>query len=469
MGKSLSKSIDDLDKAIRENHEKKPKRKSCAELGQAAVMGKKPVIHEPVIVRRSFDQIESEPLSWLWPQRIALGAVSMIAGKEGLGKSQITYAIAANVTTGGKWPVDGSICPMGSVVFLTSEDFKGRTIKPRLEKAGAILSNCHLFEGVTTPGKDGISPINLRDNIESIVKDIISIGNVKLLVIDPITAFMGKLDNNKVTDIRELFYYLQNTAEFLNMAILLISHFNKSSTQAINQRVMGSGAYVQASRAVFNVVEDPKNPKDRRLLLTIKNNLSKLKNGYSYTFQSVPLDDSSPLGDENETSKIIWGNEFIDMTPDEAMMGNNDQGRKGVTGAREEAKRFLSSLLENGPVLASEIERECEEAGFARATIKRAKDELGIESAKIENRWIWKSINSSNTPDTQKVDTLDTLQAGRGFQPEKNAYFGQEYQPEQLIRLNENELQSTAKIDVLKDFKNKSMSSHEDEKALIIE
>lgn len=70
------------------------------------------------LATRRLSDIQAKPISWLWRDRIARGKVSIIAGNPGLGKSQITASIAAIVTTGGRWPADGTRCAAGDVVFL---------------------------------------------------------------------------------------------------------------------------------------------------------------------------------------------------------------------------------------------------------------------------------------------------------------------------------------------------------------
>ena len=64
------------------------------------------------VFRRVAD-VQARPIRWLWPGRIAQGKVSIIAGNPGLGKSQITLGMAATVSTGGLWPVDGQCCEVG--------------------------------------------------------------------------------------------------------------------------------------------------------------------------------------------------------------------------------------------------------------------------------------------------------------------------------------------------------------------
>jgi hypothetical protein len=47
-------------------------------------------------------------VQWLWPGRIALGKVTLLAGDPGLGKSMVTLDIAARVSRGANWPEVGS-------------------------------------------------------------------------------------------------------------------------------------------------------------------------------------------------------------------------------------------------------------------------------------------------------------------------------------------------------------------------
>jgi hypothetical protein len=94
---------------------------------------------------RCLADVDPVPISWLWPERLALGKLSLIAGAPGLGKSQLTCALTAAVTTGGRWP-DATRSPLGSAIFITCEDDAGDTIGPRLDAAGADVSRVHLLD-----------------------------------------------------------------------------------------------------------------------------------------------------------------------------------------------------------------------------------------------------------------------------------------------------------------------------------
>lgn len=142
-----------------------------------------------------FSDISPQSVHWLWPGQIARGKVSIVAGNPGLGKSQITAYLAATVTTGGVWPVNGDRCQSGGVIFLSAEDDPADTIRPRLEAAGADLNKTYLLKSVTNYNKQGKAiqrTFNLKTDLPNLEKLLIELNNIALLVIDPITAYLGR-------------------------------------------------------------------------------------------------------------------------------------------------------------------------------------------------------------------------------------------------------------------------------------
>ena len=82
--------------------------------------------------------VKPMPVELLWPGRVALGKVTLLAGDPGLGKSLVTLDMAARVSRGVAWPDDPTADGQaGSVVLLSAEDDLADTIRPRLDAAGA--------------------------------------------------------------------------------------------------------------------------------------------------------------------------------------------------------------------------------------------------------------------------------------------------------------------------------------------
>ncbi len=79
-----------------------------------------------------------EQLDWLWPGRVPLHKLSLLAGDPGLRKSFVTLAMAARVSRGQPWSDVLLLAQAAAdVVLLNAEDDLAETIAPRLDNAGA--------------------------------------------------------------------------------------------------------------------------------------------------------------------------------------------------------------------------------------------------------------------------------------------------------------------------------------------
>ena len=76
-------------------------------------------------------------MRWLWTDRLALGTLALLAGREGLGKSILAYTVAAMITRG-MLPGEHIGTPR-AVLIAAIEDSWSRTIVPRLIAADADL------------------------------------------------------------------------------------------------------------------------------------------------------------------------------------------------------------------------------------------------------------------------------------------------------------------------------------------
>jgi len=116
--------------AVRREHNEKPEkalredyiRRTIAKAKQAAAFGTNggdevdlsqfvcdpqqidPRTGRPRAIARRVHEVDREALEWLWPGRIPLGKLSLLAGDPGLGKSLVSLDMAARVSRGGAWP-----------------------------------------------------------------------------------------------------------------------------------------------------------------------------------------------------------------------------------------------------------------------------------------------------------------------------------------------------------------------------
>lgn len=341
------------------------------------------------VVCRRVSEIEAQPIRWLWPGRIARGKVSLLVGDPGLGKSQITASMAATVSAGGIWPVDGVACDRGRVILLSAEDDVADTIRPRLESAGADLDRVEVLEGIRDRDTDGQltqRPFNLRADLARLDRMLTEKADVLLVVIDPVSAYLGGTDSHNNADVRALLAPLADLASRHGVAIVCVSHLNKSANMKALHRVTGSLAFAAAARAAFVVTKDPDDPaSDRRLMLPLKNNLAKDQEGLAFRIEDCRL--TSGI----ECSRIAWEPEPVKITAEEAMTPAGDPEERS---AGEEAEEFLrDQLLPGIPRPARDILGEANQAGISEKTLRRAKSRLSVKVVRTDfgkaGRWEW--------------------------------------------------------------------------------
>jgi putative DNA primase/helicase len=341
------------------------------------------------------EDIESQAVSRMWPGRLARGHVTLMAGAPGDGKSQISCDVTARITTADVWP-DGGRAPFGSVIMLSAEDGVKDVIRPRLEAAGADLKKVRVINAARS--KDGSErTFDLQTDIASLRQLVAKIGDVALVILDPITSYMGtKIDSHRTTDVRSVLEPLSRFAEETGISVLAISHPPKAAQGKAINSVTGSLAFVAAARMVFITASEPETK--RRLLLSVKNNLGAPSPGLAYSMEQRIIS-KGIIG-----SRIRWDSAPVKITADDAMrLSNSDGGRKVA-----EAKAMILEALSAGAMSAEALDDVAENEDISVATMRRARTELRkagkITKAKtgFEGGWEWSICEDDHAKNTTK-------------------------------------------------------------------
>jgi hypothetical protein len=330
----------------------------------------KPPGSKPVIV--NLGSVEPETVDWLWQGRFALGKVTLLTGDPGLGKSFITLDMAARVTTGREWP-DGEPGETGSVVLLSAEDGPADTIRPRIESLGGFVDRIDLIRMVTRPNSKNEQSFSLGRDLAALEETISQQWCPKLVVIDPISAYLGGTDSHNNSDIRGLLTPLSDLADRLHVAIVVVTHLNKSDSGPALYRSMGSIAFVAAARAAWMVTKDPGDPSgERRLLLASKNNLGPGKTGLAFWIQAKP--------DGHYGAVVAWDPTPVHKRVDEVFSEN--QPKRNRREKRDRAAEFVKEALAEGPISSTELKRLAEANGHKWRTIARARKAISVAADK---------------------------------------------------------------------------------------
>ena len=345
------------------------------------------------LITRAFSEIKPEELRWLWPSRIPLGKITLLVGDPGLGKSLLTLDIASRVTRGESFP-DDAICESGAVILASAEDDPADTIRPRLDAASAVASRVHTLEGLRVIQNNGSAserPFHLEMGIAALEDALLRMPDVRLIVIDPISAYLGNTDSNCNADIRGLLSPLAALAARHHVAVLCVTHLRKSAGPAVH-RANASIAFTAAARASWAVAADPAEP-ERRLMLAVKQNLGPAIGGLAFRITT-----------ENGMPRLNWDQGVVNLTANDVL--GSVEGRESQD-AQHQAESWLQNTLAKGPVPAQEIEARANTAGLSWATVRRAKEALGVVAEKRSycGGWVGRledaDVEGAQTPDAQ--------------------------------------------------------------------
>ena len=350
----------------------------------------------------SADEVEPTLLEWMWPDRIPLGKPTVFYGLPDQGKSTVTIDIIARGSNGRPFPDRPNPLGVFDTIVLAQEDDQDDTYVPRLMAAGADLKHVH-FADMVLSGSE-----TKADRLIALDKDIASLERLleknpatRLLVIDPISAYLGDKDQNKDKEVRPLLQQIRELSKRTRVTVIALMHFNKNSDQAAIHRASGAGAWAQVPRALWAFVPAPVDEEEvqgqdiapEHLMLNAKLNLTRKKDGLRYDFESVPVRvKNKRTGEMVESSqpRIKWlGNSSA--TLDDVMKEKHAPGPEAVK--TKAAMEWLTKFLADGRKLSAEVEKAATAAEHSRKVLWNAKENLKVEARRDppgKGPWYWR-------------------------------------------------------------------------------
>lgn len=343
-----------------------------------------PTTPESAIVLETFNEIESKPVVWLWKDRIPKGKLTIFSGNPDVGKTTVAMDMVARHTTGEDYG-DGCVnASQGEVLLMTNEDSASDTLKPRLQAAGADVSRVHLLKFVSMT--DGTKTIErafaLDSDLTLLETKLAENRSIDLVIIDPITGYIGRADLNKEQELRRVLTPITELAERTGVTFIGLGHFSKRSDVSALHKVGGAVAMSGVARSVWLFAKDQQ-VDGQYLMLLGKGNLTKKRTGLKYRIgEKILSTGSAPF--------IVWGGE-AETDPDAALDIPADPKEK----ASARAEKFLLSFLTE-PKSSDDVFTVARTKGIAnRNVLFEAKKSLGIEAVKIGGSWYWQPPNVS--------------------------------------------------------------------------
>jgi putative DNA primase/helicase len=337
--------------------------------------------------------VVSRPLDWIWEGHLLRGSQELMSGLPDLSKSTVQISYVACATGRVPWP-NGAVAiePM-NVIMLTAEDTLDQIVVPRLCAAGADLNRVSFLKCIKTDDKD--RQFLLAEDLDRLECLVQKIGNVGLITIDPITAYMGgRMDSHKATEVRSQLGPLKDFAERTNTALSTITHPAKVAGARALNHFIGSQAFIAACRvghlciAEMEERDDQFIPTGRVLFTNVRNTAYRqLMPTLVYRKEEVIVSKEPRL---ITAPKIVWDGP-LDITAEAAIAAAS--GKKPDQQLKVQA--FLHEILKDGkPALQKEIEEAAEVKGFTKKQLRVAREKLGVHVAKKPGKmtgpWFWR-------------------------------------------------------------------------------
>jgi hypothetical protein len=315
-------------------------------------------------------QVKVRRQRWLWDGRIVLGGLTLLAGREGLGKSTVSCDLCAQVTLG---TLDGEYKgEPRTVIYLHSEDARDTTIVPRLVAAGADLERVIFVDAVQTD-EDGEfeSQVVLPTDVAAMSELAMEHG-AALVILDAATSVIdSRLDGDKDRQMRRgLEAIARGIGERADCAVLGIVHFGKRDSGDTGKLILGSIAWSQVARSVLAVAKD-----DDSGHLVVSATKSNLAPGDAPSL-SARLVDRAVQTDDGVThvGRVEWLGE-TDQHARDLLAGPEPEDRS----ERETAEAWLEDFLTDaGKTLSKDIKKAAKAEGLSERTLARARQSLGI-------------------------------------------------------------------------------------------
>ncbi|WP_319826082.1 bifunctional DNA primase/polymerase [Thalassovita sp.] len=312
--------------------------------------------------------IEESTPQFLANPYIVKGALTVLDGNMGQGKSTFTCAIAAAVTTGKPPPFVDDI-EKGSVLFMSAEDDPSRVLKPRLMQAGADVSKVRFQQ----------EPFSLDERGLALLRQELSANTPALVVIDPIIAFMKEgADGNKATETMHFMVQIDQLARDFDTAILIVRHLRKARADHAMHQGIGSISISARVRSGLILAPHPDDPRLRAV--------AHAKSNYAEPGPTIVFEMQS-TGPRSHP-RVKWHACEPELTVGE-LLAPPEAERGRPPRERDTATAWLESVLRKGPVKKKVLDGWAKEEGVSLPTLRRAGEALGVVKSKDGKASVW--------------------------------------------------------------------------------
>jgi hypothetical protein len=333
------------------------------------------------------NEVKREHLRFMWEPYLPLGKLIHFGGNSSQGKSPVTIDLAARITSGLGWPDDQpNAHGPRSVILLNVEDDLNDTIMPRFDLAGGT-GETFLYVKGTKLSNENTSierALALDSDIELIANHARSVPDLGLIVIDPITNYLGRIKMNDETEVRSVLTPIANLAAELNIPVITVGHFNRRErgTDPLH-RMMGAAAFAGVARVVYAFGPDPEDVNKYAHVMTVVRGATGEGASLRYLTEEV---ERAWDGQSSKVLRVAWRGKSNAVAED-AVDPESSKSRSKVA----EAAAILKEYLRDGEKSATECTEHLKKAGFdlEKLNSRRIRYRAKVGTRQKQKQWWW--------------------------------------------------------------------------------
>jgi hypothetical protein len=203
-------------------------------------------------VTRASD-VKLRRVTYLWDQRIPIGAVTLMPGEEGIGKTTVGVRLMADLTNG---KLEGAhMAVPRNVMVISPEDGISDVMGPRFKVAGADMDRVLFAHGVFHPASAETDyGVTLPADLEALSVTVREHEIAMVWIDSLVTTFPADMKTISYHEVSAALRPLNAFAEQERMAVVAPWHLNKAGGHGSAARMMDSRAFRTATRSVLMVV-----------------------------------------------------------------------------------------------------------------------------------------------------------------------------------------------------------------------
>lgn len=321
---------------------------------------------------------------WLAKGRLPLGAISLLVGDEGIGKSLLWVLLAGAITTGRALPEFGIAARKpGRLLLVITEDDWTTTVLPRLEVVGADLD---MVDVICTEDDGSGAPVFPRDMFLIREADPAPVLVVVDAWLDTVSAGLSVRDPQQA---RQALHPWREVATAADAAVLLLCHTNRATSTNPRDRYGATGELRKKARMTLYAQTD----EDGRLVVgPEKMNTAAPIPATVFGIKPIPY---FPATEDNDGTVplLVYAGESA-MTAREHLAASAETADEpGGNPAQAFVYQFLRARG-NAEAPAVDVIKAGRKAGFNEQELKDArrrhrKPRIESRKASFGDGWVW--------------------------------------------------------------------------------